>query len=370
MKRALIISCFEWYKNRLEPVREVLLEKGYIVTVLSSDYSHITKETKKEKYDECEYIHVPHYKRNLSLQRIWSHLYFGKKANEYINRINPDLLYLIVPPNNTAHYCLEYKRKNPKIVFILDIIDLWPESMPLRKLNKTPLAMVWKSMRDRAIQSADHVFTECDLYKKELKDILNPARTSTLYLFKEQSEEEKKLVNEIIENRKDLDQGIIRFAYLGSINHIIDIESICFVIKQFAEEGYTCELHVIGDGESAEQFEKAVRETGCITFFYGPVFDEIQKIRILTPCDYAFNMMKDDISVGLTIKSIDYMSYGLPLINNIKGDTWRLVEDEGVGINFEKGKINNKPVHHEKVKMIFDTKFSRESFIMKVKTVF
>ena len=36
------------------------------------------------------------------------------------------------------------------------------------------------------------------------------------------------------------------------------------------------------------------------------------------------------------MKSIDYFCYGVPLINNIPGDTWQLVDEYGIGINCEK----------------------------------
>ena len=33
------------------------------------------------------------------------------------------------------------------------------------------------------------------------------------------------------------------------------------------------------------------------------------------------------------MKSVDYFCYGLPLINNIPGDTWELVNRCGIGVN-------------------------------------
>ena len=70
-------------------------------------------------------------------------------------------------------------------------------------------------------------------------------------------------------------------------------------------------------------------------YFYGAVFDQMRKIKILGNCDFAFNMMKESVLVGLTIKSIDYFSMGLPIINNIKGDTWEIVRRYGAGVNVD-----------------------------------
>ena len=46
--------------------------------------------------------------------------------------------------------------------------------------------------------------------------------------------------------------------------------------------------------------------------------------------------MKKSVCVGLTMKSIDYFEFGLPIINNIKGDTWNAVEEYGIGINYRR----------------------------------
>ncbi len=369
MKKAVLISCFNWYEARLKTIRELLIERGYEVSVLIADFDHIKKDVINTKFDECTYIQVPKYKSNMSIARIRSHFSFGKQCKRIINELKPDFIYCQVPPNKVVDYCSVYKKKNPAIKFIIDIIDLWPESMPLGKIRNTIPSKIWKYWRDDAIKVADHVFTECDLYQEKLKDVLNPSQTTTLHLYKEQTEEEWKLVREIINREKKDD--VIRFAYVGSMNNIIDIEGICGVIRSFINSGKSCELHAIGDGESREMFETAVRETGCQPYFYGKVFDELEKIRILAPCDYAFNMMKDGIAVGLTIKSIDYLSYGLPLINNIKGDTEMIVNANQLGWNINDSNYSDMEFDyhlfdHNMIVDCFNNLFSKNVFISSV----
>ncbi len=361
MKRALLISCFNWYKTRLRPIRELLICKGYEVTVLVADFDHIKKQTIIERFSECDYIHVPKYKKNISIQRIRSHFSFSKQCKEAINRLKPDLIYCVIPPNLVSQYCADYKSKHPDSILLLDIIDLWPESMPLRKMINTLPAKKWKKWRDDSIKSADHVFTECKLYQEKLNYVIDADKTTTLHLFKEQTEEERKLVQDLISKAKTDD--IIRFAYLGSMNNIIDIDGICSVLDWCIKAGKKCELHAIGDGENKEKFEAAVKRIGCKSYFYGPMFDELEKIRLLAPCDFAFNMMKGDVAVGLTIKSIDYFSYGLPIINNIKGDTWKLIESEKIGINVDCLDFNHlMSIDHISVINAFIGFFSKSAF--------
>lgn len=375
-RRALIISCFDtWYYNRIGPIAEILEEQGYMVKILVSDYHHIKKEYIMNKNDKCTYIHVPDYKNNLSVTRIVSHFIFGAKVHRYLKSYSPNLLYLLVPPNNTAVYCNRYKKNNSDCIYIVDVIDLWPESMPLGKLKHSLPAWVWAGFRNDSLKSANHVFTECNLYQRKLRGVINPSKASTLYLYKEQSEEEYELVRKIIAEKES--QAMIamhkkrKFAYLGSINHIVDINSICDVLSSFQKNGIQPVMEVIGDGESRKEFLDKLRETGAKVYYHGAIYDEIEKIKILAPCDYGFNMLRDTSEVGLSIKSIDYLSYGLPLINNIKGDTWKMVEKEHIGVNYKKNVdlIEMNTVNHFNVLNCFADKFTRKAFVKRVKHV-
>lgn len=373
MKKALFVSCFEeWYENRLEPIIEWFKSKDYEVVCALSDYNHIRKTYSEKEKNKCHYVHVSSYKSNISPQRIKSHLEFGRRINELITEVLPDIIYLILPPNNTARYCRRYKEKHPEAKLYLDIIDLWPESMPFGKLKRMPPVVIWKKWRNDALKIADHVFTECNLYQQKLS--MDRGKTSTLYLFKEQNKEEELLINEIIQDKKgrNIEEcKTVKFAYLGSMNNIIDINGICRVILQYIKGGYDCEFHAIGDGECRDVFEETVKSTGCLTYFYGCIFDELEKIKILALCDYAFNMMKAGISVGLTIKSIDYMSYGLPLINNIKGDTYQIIKQFAVGVNISDSNDDIietiSSVDSERVIEYYKGYLTKEKFVENVK---
>lgn len=368
MKKALIISCFDWYERRLEAVRQVLSEK-YDVTILMADFNHIRKTKITQLRDECSYVRVPTYTRNLSLKRIYSHAYFGWKVKKYLNYLSPQLIYLLLPPNNSAKYCLEYKRKHPQIKYIIDLIDLWPESLPKIGMMNNFIMHFWASLRNESLCVADYVFTECSLFQTKLTGILNSDRTSTLYIYKTQSQREKELVSKIIADRVSPERKHITLAYLGSINHIIDIKGICCVIKELHKQDYQMSIEVIGDGESREEFLNALVSTGAEVHYHGKVFDERKKIEILTPCDFGLNMMQDFAYVGLTIKSIDYLSYGLPMINNIKGDTWRMIESEKIGINVGSESFDLKEFNH---KIIFESYlkyFTKESYMKSLRGI-
>ena len=66
--------------------------------------------------------------------------------------------------------------------------------------------------------------------------------------------------------------------------------------------------------------------------------------------------MKTSVLVGLTTKSIDYVSAGLPLLNNIKGDTYDLVKRYGIGFNLE-DKLSDRDV--ESIAFATDIDYNR-----------
>ena len=378
MKKAMLISCFCWYDARLKPIKE-LLEEEYDVSSYTSDYIHTLKTyiDEKDKNSECTYIHVPSYKKNLSLKRFWSYICFGRKVGKEIHRKRPDLIYLLLPPNNIAHYCTKFKAKYPNTQYYVDIIDLWPESMPIKDAIKhSRIFKQWGALRDKAVIKADHVFIECDLYRDVLKT-LNQDSSTTLYLYRDVNADLEREVSKCIESKKTSQGNSISICYLGSINHLIDIDSIQELFTLLIDNNMTVDFKVIGDGEAKEQLLSMANEAGVKATYYGKIYDQSKKIELIGECDYGINMMKSGVSVGLSIKSVDYLSMGIPLINNIQGDTWGLVEKCNIGVNWLDDKkrvlehlVNNNPYEMSKNALAcFSTQFTREAFKKKVRKV-
>lgn len=371
MKKALLISCYGWYEKRLKPIKE-LLENTYECEIINGDFAHSKKEYVEEKREDCTYIHVPSYKKNVSIGRLLSHFLFSEKVYELLQKNKPDLIYALVPPNSLGSYCAKYKTLHMDCTLIIDVIDMWPESMPLDKYKNTFPFVLWKRMRNNSLKKADYVFTECNLYIDSIEKYA-PGRINVLHLMKSQNEEEKRLVEAAIRTITPISsRNEIVIGYLGSINYIINIPAIIDVLETLKSK-YEVTVKIIGDGESRDQLLKEIANTGAKVEFFGKIYDESKKIEILAQCDAALNLMKQSVKVGLTLKSIDYFSYGLPIINNIKGDTWDWVNKEIPGINYDSNKddilrwIDSlTSENHTEVHKKFEEHFSRVGFDKKV----
>lgn len=329
-KTAYLITCSDHYKFRLDVIDESLKSIGYQTTYLTSNYDHDTKSVFVSKVEGAVQIPVRPYKKNLSADRILNHREFAKKAFDYLEALErqPDLLLVHIPPNFLAHYAAKYKKRHPQVTLVFDIFDLWPETFPggLVKKLLAPVFAVWAALRDRNLDKADYVITECEMFRQKLG--LNPEKSKTVWQCAPALTVEKP--------QPQLRTDALVLCYLGSINNIISIPDICGLIRELTAHKKVV-LHIIGKGETQQLFVDEATAAGAEVIFHGAVYDEAEKLAIMNQCHFGLNIMKSSVCVGLTMKSVDYFRFGLPIVNNIPGDTKRLVQERGIGVQLEDG---------------------------------
>lgn len=360
-----IINCFDTYEHRVDLINDYFVKNGHSVSIIVSDFRHFQKVKRTDSKKNYIFISAKPYYKNMSLARLTSHAKFANDVFKVLDYGKIDLLYVLLPPNSLAEAATRYKRDNPNVKLIFDLIDLWPETMPIGRFKRLPPFIYWKGLRNKYLGAADYVISECDLFLEVLKDVLNPEKTKTIHL----AREVKKFIS-----KPKLDEDIINLCYLGSINNIIDIPMIAKIIEEISKSK-PVNLHIIGDGEKKDRLIRAAEEVGANVFFYGKVFDADDKQKIFDICHFGLNIMKKNVCVGLSMKSIDYFEAGLPIINNIKSDTERLVKEYDIGINLDikalGEKVLNKDANMRKnTRAVFEKYFSIEAFEENLELVF
>ena len=325
MKKAVCISCSDHYDHRLHVAADCLRSRGYDTTYITSNFDHTRKEVFTCDVPGCVQIPARPYHKNLSVDRILSHRNFARDVFRYLESLpqQPDVLVVLLPPNFLAHYGARYKRRHPEVTLIFEIFDLWPETFPGGKVKKllAPVFKVWAALRDRNLGKADFVVTECEMFREKLG--LKDSTSKAIWLCAE------KLSLEIPQSQ--LAEDKLELCYLGAINNVISIPDICALIKQLTEKKPVT-LHIIGKGERQEEFVAEAEKAGAEVIFYGAVYDEAKKLEIMSRCHFGLNVMKSSVCVGLTMKSVDYFRFGLPIINSIPADTQKLVEEKNIGL--------------------------------------
>lgn len=335
MKKAIIVSCFGSYffEERLKYVYRSFVKHNFDVKILMSNFNHTKKEriVPDEYPDYVELISTRVYRKNLSIDRVLSHIEFSNRIKYKIEEYHPDIIYYLMPPNVVGNVISSYKRKHSGCYVIADVMDLWPESLPIpwfhSKINI--IENIWRLMRTNSLTEANYIIFECKFYKDELKVDEN---CDVIYL-------PMREFNNSNEETEGFDEKIIKIAYIGQVSHIIDMDLIEAVLREIACN-HKVELHVIGTGSNYDNFIFRMKSVVTKIYEYGAVYDSNRIQKLIGACHFGLNIMKDNVQVGLTMKSMIYIGLGIPIINNIKGDTWDLVEKYSVGVNVVKRKFH------------------------------
>ena len=328
-KKAYLISCSDHYDHRLHVADSCLRSRGYDTTYITSDFDHTGKAVFTCQVPGCVQLPARPYQKNLSVDRILNHREFARDVFRYIESMpqQPDVLVVQLPPNFLAHYATKYKKRHPQVKLIFEIFDLWPETFPggLMKKLLAPAFGVWAAIRDRNLGAADFVVTECEMFRQKLG---LDANSKAIWLCAEPMSLDKP--------QPELAEDVLALCYLGAINNVISIPDICDLLKELTQHRKVI-LHIIGKGERQQAFIDEATAAGAEVIFHGAIYDEAQKLAIMNQCHFGLNIMKSSVCVGLTMKSVDYFRFGLPIINNIPGDTKHLVEEKGIGVQMEEG---------------------------------
>lgn len=332
-KTAYFISSTNHYNVRTGKFVNDYVKKGYDVIYVTSDFDHMTKKRYCfNEYKNSKQLHVISYKKNLSISRILSHLMFSYKTFYMLLACKPELVYVEVPNNSLVKSSAKYKKINNAEI-IVDVFDMWPESMPVKTKNMIVNwgFDIWRNFRNKNLKFADQIWIECDYYRELLsaQKINLPMETKYLKLKNAETSIEMKVSEEEID-----------LCYLGSINNIIDISLIEKIVSELAKNKRT-RIHIIGDGERKDEFLEILKQNSIEIIDHGKVY-EIDKLQeIFNQCWFGVNVLREDLAIGITMKSISYFRGGLPIINTVQGDTSRFVEECNIGINVDRHDVKS-----------------------------
>ena len=361
--KAVIVSSSYSYLERVELLKEYYEGKGYDTTVLLTDFIHANKSYATWKRQGYIFVNTKSYRRNISIDRLYSHHKFAKDVAVQLDKMEIDLLHVLIPANSLTKVAKQYKHKNPNVTLCLDIIDLWPETMPINKFKKTYPFEYWRKLRDDYLGNADRIYCECNLFVKVMGRE-DDKRFKTLYWVKS---------DEPVMSRPKLHKDEMHLCYLGSINNVIDIGYVVSMCEELVKNRKVV-LHIIGDGEKREELLKRVKDTRVDVIYHGLVYESKEKQEIFDECHFGLNIMKPSVCVGLTMKSLDYFQAGLPMINNIDGDTAEMIETYDIGFNgydallknIDNLRLEDFLAMRENVKKLYYEKFTKVAFVKRL----
>ena len=302
-------------------VRQTLLEKGYDVITITSEFSHTEKCN--VHYDDEDIISVTTlpYKSNTSLVRFLSHiiLSFSLFLRAFSYRKKIDIFYVTAPFALTALLMKIFIRKK----IILDIIDFWPDSLPFSdNVIIRPFLFFWSKINLLSCSKSDFVISLSSAF-------LNLARAekSRQIQFGARS---KGLVR--VNRELDYSYGL-RMFYIGNIGSLYDFDTLVDSLKDFRGD---VKLEIVGVGDRKEQLLNRLRANNISFSYHGVVYDEDRLKEIASLCNIGFNGYLNT-NASFSYKALSYFSYGLPIINSMNGDIYSMVSKYSLGVNYTMG---------------------------------
>lgn len=305
--------------------------------VLTSDFNHGEKryyEPREADDNQQTLLHVPAYKSNISIKRIWSHLVFACKVWKYLNKLEekPVVVYCTMPTSSSAYVCARYCKKH-RVKFVIDVIDLWPDSLlPLVKGKSHIMAILypWTCLTRYAYRHADVIMGESVKYAQEAKKYNPHADIYPVYLGIDMS-----IINKVKADKPvllDKPKDEIWIAYAGSLGVSYDFQTLLDAVKTIHGR-FKYKLWFIGDGVRHDEIATYIEANHLNAEITGFLSYE-RLLGYLGYCDIATNIFRDNTKVVYSYKFNDYVAMNCFVLNSLDGETAVMVDEYQIGRNF------------------------------------
>ena len=332
--------------NRFNYLAKILSEKGHDVTLITTSFSHNDKDQRLSEnrtisdHYKIELCYEPGYKKNVSLQRFYSHYIWGKNVKACLDKkIKPDVVYCAVPSLTAPLVAAKYCERN-NIKFIIDVQDLWPEAFQM-VFNIPVISNVifapFKWLANGIYKRADEIIAVSQTYVNMALSVNKKCKTghsvflgTELKTFDENSKKNTEL-------KKSEDE--IWLAYCGTLGSSYDLSNALLAVNKARIPNL--KFIIMGDGPMMKQFKDYATKLGVNAVFTGRLpYDDM--CSVLCNCDITINPIMHGAAQSIINKHADYLSSGLPIINTQESREFcDLIRKYNCGINCRNSEVDD-----------------------------
>lgn len=337
MKNIIMISAFVGdlrtaKSSRIYKIKRMFESHGGNVRVVTSDFLHGGKKYKDYDMDENEIrLHVPSYKKNISFGRIISHIVFAIKTFVYLKKFSEkiDAIYCSAPTSLATFLVGKYAKKH-NIFYIVDIIDLWPDSLIPIYSNKffEILMAPWRWVSRSGYKLASYISAESQKYA-EMGHVWNQTAPYSYTYLGINSKLVSSLREKIVKT-----EDCIRICYGGSLGLSYDFENILLALKKLRDHGINYSFVFVGDGDRRDYIETFSKENNLNVKITGRLNYNDFLLELLKS-DIALNSFKENTKVVHSYKFNDYVATHCFVINSLVGETADMIDKYKIGRNYQ-----------------------------------
>ena len=330
------------YEVRIQTLKraQYLIELGHDVTIISGSYLHNTSinlitDNKKfinKKYDGIKFIHIKtnSYKGN-SIKRFYNLILFACRLFFLSKKFDkPDVISQLatVPFGNIIYYVA--KRVNAK--YIVDVVDLWPESFVAFGLisNMNPLIKIAYKAEKWLYQKADEIVFSMEGGKDYIIekgwDLESGGKIDLkkVHYINNGVDLKDFDLNKSLFKISDVDlenNNLFNVIYIGSIRLANNLKQLIDAAEVLKSEG-NIQFLIYGDGEDRDFLENYCKTKGLSNVKFKQKWVELKYVPYILSrsCLNILNYKPNPISRfgGSQSKSFQYMASGKPICANIK----------------------------------------------------
>ncbi len=347
--------------SKRRPMRMGLITKyaaqnGHQVTWWTSSFEHVSKKfIRKEENMELvgENIHLYWlssigYSSHLSVRRFINNLFvasrFYKKSKD---APRPDLIIVSFPIPELAFAATRYGKLRD-IPVVVDIRDWWPDAFiyVVPKILKQPAKIgifIYKLFIDKIFQNAstitgitqEFVMWGVKRAKRKLSDLDKAFPHGYERIKNIEEDKEADLYWDERAVRKDRNQYNIIF--LGSITRSWNFDPIIRAARFFSTNDKRVKFIFCGAGDRLPILKEKAKNI-CNVFINGEWVDRAKIASLLTRAFIGLVPLPDrpDFLATINNKTIEYLSFGLPIIVSPEQSTVaRLARENGFGLSWD-----------------------------------
>lgn len=331
MKRILIISQNYYPEigsaaNRMKNIYSELKEIGYEVTVLTTDPSYPNRNLYRDTQFWQDYtleenvirikVRTRRYSHNL-FNRLLLHIEMAYKFVREIRKLKEDHDFVFATtPSIFAGLAGLYAKQKLKIPLILDVRDLWPNSLlGVGVFTFKPIILLAKMLEKKLYNDSKHILINSEGFLEHLK--LKGIDVKKIS-YMPNSLTEKELNEFSISNTENSDE--ITIIYAGNIGLAQDLEKLLDVADRMKEYSHI-RFKIIGYGFKNREIKQRVVDTQLTNVELVDPQNRTESIRAIRTADIAFVSLvaQDVFDTVLPGKIIDYMSMGKPIVGAVSG---------------------------------------------------
>lgn len=343
MKKRVLLISQNFYPeigsaaNRMKNIYKFLKQNGYDVEVITTEPSYPNKKIYTEErfwdddlinVDEMNKIYRISVKTKKYSRTIFNRLFYyieislkillfilkSKKTFDVIFVTSPAIFIGIV--GLIAKY--RFKSK-----LLLDIRDLWPESLKgVGVLDNTIIIKVFNKIERMLYKNANRIIVNSKGFITHISSSADIPTNLISYIPNGAIEDELTTSN--------VDKGF-NVIYAGNIGLAQDAEMILKLAEELNKKNIN--LNIIGYGMKAYELKQYVKENKMKNVLFFNPLTRNECLKIISKSQVGIVTLNDKqvFETVLPGKIIDYMTRGVPIVGSVSGFSKKLIEDTESG---------------------------------------